>query len=195
MRQFSVPVRWAAVTAVTLVTSTGCMSVGSDGAEPAPSRSAEPKGAAVEPNGSTVTGTGRSRFGGAGAQSERRGAGTSASASPSGSAPAAEGSRGGPDEGGDRDRAARPPVPAGPPEPAPPEASVPADPDPVPGPQDPADTPAPPDPQEPGPEPSESAPPVPSASPAAQFRTDAMGWRDGVPALRTPEASPQVGPV
>ncbi|MYW13019.1 hypothetical protein GT034_32445, partial [Streptomyces sp. SID2563] len=64
MRQFSVPVRWAAVTAVTLATSTGCMSVGSDGAEPAPSRSAEPKGAAVEPNGSTVTGTGHSRIGG-----------------------------------------------------------------------------------------------------------------------------------
>ncbi|MGZ2360055.1 hypothetical protein LRE75_25780 [Streptomyces sp. 372A] len=192
MRQFSVPVRWAAVTAVTLATSTGCMSVGSDGAEPVPSRSAEPKDAAVEPNGSTVTGTGRSRFGGAGAQSERRVAGPSASASPSASGPAADGPGGGPDEGGDR--AARPSVPAGPAASAPPEPSAPADPGPVPGPEDPADTPAPPEP-EPEPDPSEPAPPAPSASPAAQFRTDAMGWRDGVAALRTPEASPQVGPV
>ncbi|NED10445.1 hypothetical protein G3I33_02855, partial [Streptomyces sp. SID9124] len=75
MRQLPVPVRWAAVTAVTLATSTGCMSVGSDGAEPAPPRSAEPKGTAVEPNGSTVAGTGGSRVGGPGAQSQRRSAG------------------------------------------------------------------------------------------------------------------------
>ncbi|MGW2472463.1 hypothetical protein [Streptomyces sp. NPDC001665] len=191
MRQFPVPVRWAAVAAVTLATSTGCMSVGSDGAEPAPSRSAEPKDAAVEPNGSTVTGTGHSRYGGPGAQSERRGAGPSASASPSGSAPAADGA--GAEKGAGRDRAARPSVPEGPAESVPPEPSVPADPDPVPGPQDPTDTPAPPDPQEP--EPSEPAPPVPSASPAAQSRTDALGWQDEVAELRTPKASPQVGPA
>ncbi|NEC68712.1 hypothetical protein G3I41_29540, partial [Streptomyces sp. SID9727] len=72
--------------------------------------------------------------------------------------------------------------------------SAPADPGPVPGPEDPADTPAPPEP-EPEPEPSEPAPPAPSASPAAQLRTDAVGWPDGVAAVRTPEASPQVGPV
>ncbi|MGP3635890.1 hypothetical protein ACTU45_21435, partial [Streptomyces sp. 24-1644] len=73
MRQLSAPVRWAAVTALTIAASTGCMSVGDDGEKPAPSRSAGPKGASAEPDGGTVPGSGRSGYGGsrAEAQSDR----------------------------------------------------------------------------------------------------------------------------
>ncbi|MFE7865427.1 hypothetical protein [Streptomyces bacillaris] len=46
MRKLSVPVRWAAVTALTIAASTGCMSVGDDGARPGPSGSAEGSGGA-----------------------------------------------------------------------------------------------------------------------------------------------------
>ncbi len=58
MRTLSVPARWAAVTALTIAASTGCMSVGDDGARPGPSGSTDSKGRAVEPNGETVAGSG-----------------------------------------------------------------------------------------------------------------------------------------
>uniref|UniRef100_UPI00068E2D11 hypothetical protein n=1 Tax=Streptomyces sp. NRRL WC-3725 TaxID=1463933 RepID=UPI00068E2D11 len=48
---------------------------------------------------------------------------------------------------------------------------------------------------EPEPEPTEPPEPAPSASPAAQLRTQAMGGAEEGRPLRTPEASPQVGPV
>jgi hypothetical protein len=38
-------------------------------------------------------------------------------------------------------------------------------------------------------------PPVPSESPAVQLRSDAMSVPDELEAMRTPEVSPQVGPV
>ncbi|MFD0022839.1 hypothetical protein [Streptomyces sp. NPDC058382] len=184
MRQLSVPVRWAAVTVVTIAASTGCMSVGDGDGKPAPSRSASPKASVAGPDGSTVAGTGRARTGGAEAHSEREAAessGPSASARPSDS-PGTE-----PAEPG-RLRGGRLPAPA----PAPSQPGVPDQPDP-PAPSDPQ-TPEPPEPTEPGPEPSDP-PEVPSASPAAQFRHDAMGAPGEVESMRTPEASPQVGPA
>ncbi|MEV0785941.1 hypothetical protein AB0I52_23885 [Streptomyces sp. NPDC050423] len=188
MRQLSiplsVPVRWAAVTVVTIVASTGCMSVGDDAGKPAPSRSATPKGSVAGPDGSTVAGTGRARTGGAEAHSEREVAesGTpSASAGPSGSPGTGSAEprrvRGG--------RMSAPPLPS-------PEPGAPQQPDP-PAPSEPQ-APEPSAPPEPEPEPSEP-PEVPSASPAAQLRTDAMGAPDNVDEMRTPEASPQVGPA
>lgn len=191
MRQLPVPVRWAAVTAVTIAASTGCMSIGSDGGKPAPSGSAVPKGSVAEPDGSTVAGTGHARTGGgAGAQSERRAgrsADPSASVTPSGS-PGAASDRSGPAKGG-RPPAQTPSAP-GPGVPEQPEPPAPSDP----GPGTP-ETPQPPTPPEPDPEPSEPAPPVPSASPAAQLRQGATGAPDALYAMRTPEASPQVGPA
>ncbi|MEU9199306.1 hypothetical protein [Streptomyces sp. NPDC048332] len=191
MRQLPAPVRWAAVTAVTIAASTGCMSIGSEGGKPAPSGSAVPKGSVAEPEGATAAGTGHARTGGgAGAQSERR-AGRSAVPSavvtPSGS-PGVEPGRPGPAKGG------HPPVPAssapGPGVPEQPEPPAPSDP----GPGAP-ESPQPPTPPEPEPEPSEPEPPVPSASPAAQLRQGASGAPDALYALRTPEASPQVRPA
>ncbi|GFN05664.1 hypothetical protein Smic_42200 [Streptomyces microflavus] len=59
-----------------------------------------------------------------------------------------------------------------------------------------ADSAAHPDPgPDPEPEPTEPSEPPPSASPAAQLRTQAMGGAEEGRPLRTPEASPQVGPV
>lgn len=191
MRQLPVPVRWAAVTAVTIAASTGCMSVGSDGGKPEPSRSSAPKGSVAEPDGSTVAGTGRARSGGgAGAHSEREGGRSmrpECLGRPSGS-PGAEPDGSGPARGGHP--ATPTPSAPGPGVPEQPEPPAPSDP----GPGTP-ETPQPPDPPEPEPEPSEPAPPVPSASPAAQSRNGASGVPDGVYAMRTPEASPQVGPA
>ncbi|MEW2176112.1 hypothetical protein AB0890_07240 [Streptomyces sp. NPDC005406] len=191
MRQLPVPVRWAAVTAVTIAASTGCMSIGSDGGKPAPSGSAVPKGAVAEPDGSTVAGTGRARTGGgSGAHSERRAgrsANPSASAAPSGG-PGAEPGRPGPAKPGHP--AAQSPSAQESGAPEQPEPPAPSDPGPgTPGSQQPS-TPPPPD-----PEPSDPEPPAPSASPAAQLRDGATGTPDAVYALRTPEASPQVGPA
>lgn len=188
MRQLSVPapVRWAAVTVVTIAASTGCMSVGDDGGKPSPSRPAASKGTVAGPDGSTVTGTGRSaRTGGAEAHSEREAAESgapSASAEPSRS-PGAKSAEPGRVRGG---RLSAPPLPqAGP--------GVPERPDP-PAPSE-AQTPEPPaPPEEPEPEPSEP-PEVPSASPAAQLRNEAMGAPGHAEDVRTPEASPQVGPA
>lgn len=188
MRQLSVPlsvpVRWAAVTVVTIAASTGCMSVGDDAGKPAPSRSAAPKGSVAGPDGSTVAGTGRARTGGAEAHSEREIAETGApspSAAPSDSPGTGSAEprrvRGG--------RMSAPPLPSS-------EPRVPQQPDP-PAPSEPQ-APEPSVPPEPEPEPSEP-PEVPSASPAAQLRTDAMGALDNVDEMRTPEASPQVGPA
>lgn len=203
MRQLPVPVHWAAVTAVTIAASTGCMSIGSEGGKPEPSGSVVPKGSVAEPEGSTVAGTGHARTGsGAGAQSERRvgrSADPSVSAAPSGS-PGAVHDRPGPVRGA-------PPVPRtpsaqGPGAPEQPEPPAPSDPGP--GAPESPQPPASPEP-EPEPEPSESAPPAPSASPAAQAREGATergmtgrgatGTPDAVYAMPTPKASPQVGPA
>ncbi|MFB7212007.1 hypothetical protein [Streptomyces sp. NPDC056255] len=195
MRQLSVPVRWAAVVAATVAASTGCMSIGDDGGKRAPSPSPSPEhaGSAARPDGGTVAGTGRVRGGGgrAEAHSEREAA---ESPEPSGSAgaPAAPVDvRPGGEQGGGAEPGRGGPVPT-------PSASqsgpgVPEQPA-SPAPSGPA-TPEPPD--TPEPEPSEVSP-QPSASPAAQLRNEAMGapGASGVSrALRTPEVSPQVGPV
>ncbi|MEU8697977.1 hypothetical protein AB0C61_09915 [Streptomyces sp. NPDC048680] len=186
MRQLSVPVpvRWAAVTVVTIAASTGCMSVGDGGGKPSPSRSAAPKGSTAGPDGSTAAGTGRARTAGAEAHSEREAAESgapSASAKPSGSPGTGSAEPG-------RVRIGRMPAPP----PLSPEPGVPQRPDP-PAPSGPQ-APEPSAPPEPEPQPSEP-PEVPSASPAAQLRTDAMGALDNVDEMRTPEASPQVGPA
>ncbi|MFF3174377.1 hypothetical protein ACFVQ0_17350 [Streptomyces sp. NPDC057900] len=191
MRQLSVPVpvRWAAVTVVTIAASTGCMSVGDGGGKPAPSRPAASKGAATGPDGSTVTGTGRSaRTGGAEAHSERE---VAESGAPSASAdasrsPGKESAEPGRVRGG---RLSAPPLPHA--EPGVPERPERPEP-PAPSEAETPDPPAPP--EEPEPEPSEP-PQVPSASPAAQLRNEAMGAPGQVEELRTPEASPQVGPA
>lgn len=187
MRQLSVPVRWAAVTAV-IAASAGCMSVGDDDdGKPAPSRSAVPKGSAAEPDGATVAGTGPARTGGAEAHSERGEAAQSPSPTPSVSADPSDSPGTGPAESG-RLRGGRLPAPR----PSPSGPGVPEQPE-RPDPPAPADSQTP-EPPEPDPEPSEP-PPAPSASPAAQLRDDAMGAPDDVDQLRTPEASPQVGPA
>ncbi|MEU6017181.1 hypothetical protein ABZ826_24960 [Streptomyces sp. NPDC047515] len=197
MRQFSAPVRWAAVVAVTVAASTGCMSVGDDDGKPAPSPTSEPKESAAGPDGGTVAGTGRVRTGGgrAEAHSEREAAespGPRGSAAPSGSPggvrPGAEpGDRGdpGPARGGGLPApSASRPGPGVPQRPESPPPSQPA-------------TPEPPASPEPEPEPSEpSGPsPQPSASSAAQLRTDAMSTPGEPWPLRTPDVSPQVSPV
>ncbi|MDX3068319.1 hypothetical protein PV518_40215, partial [Streptomyces sp. ND04-05B] len=84
MRQFSARVRRAAVTALTIAASTGCMSVGEDAGTPVQPRPADRKGAPAEPEGDTVPGTGRAGFGSgrAEAQSDR---GTPRKPDPSGS--------------------------------------------------------------------------------------------------------------
>lgn len=197
MRQLpalSVPVRWAAVTAVTIAASTGCMSVSDDGGKPVPSESARPKGSVSEPDGSTVSGTGRGRSGsGAEAHSDRE---APESPDPSASVSASAGTGGGqaavgtghplPTRGGHLPMPS-PPGSGGPQQPSGPssepsgfsEPSGPATPEP---------------PSTPDPEPSDS-PPGPSESPAVQLRSDAMSVPDGLEAMRTPEVSPQVGPV
>ncbi|MBT2465400.1 hypothetical protein J7E92_28415 [Streptomyces sp. ISL-63] len=178
MRTLSVPARWAAVTALTIAASTGCMSVGDDGARPGPSGSSDSKGRAVEPNGETVAGSGGAGHRGgdahthsdAAADADRKKSKGTPSPEVSGAVPSAT------------------PKSAGPrPEPGAPQPSRPGHP--------PAPTPSPdPDP-EPEPEPTEPPEPPPSASPAAQLRTQAMGGAEESRPLRTPEASPQVGPV
>ncbi|MGW1842644.1 hypothetical protein [Streptomyces sp. NPDC001966] len=191
MRQLSVPVRWAAVVAATVAASTGCMSIGDDGGKPAPSPSPSPEhaGSAAQPDGGTVAGTGRVRGGGrAEAHSERE---ADRSPEPSGSAgvPAEPGDV---RQGGEREGDAEPgrggPVPT--PSASQPGPGVPEQPT-SPAPSGPA-TPEPPD--TPEPEPSETSP-QPSASPAAQLRSEAMGVSRASRPQRTPEVSPQVGPV
>lgn len=184
MRQLSVPVRWAAVVTVTIAASTGCMSIGEDGGKPTPSRSAKPKGSVAEPDGATVAGTGRTGKGGSAAHSGRKGGGSrgpNAPADPSGS-PGKGPDKRGPVRGGHLPTPSLSSSgPGAPQQPDPPAPSAPQ-------------TPEQPVPQEPDPAPSEP-PAVPSASPAAQLRHEAMGVPDGVGRMRTPEASPQVGPA
>lgn len=191
VRQLPVPVRWAAVTAVTIAASTGCMSIGSDGGKPAPSGSAVPKGAVAEPDGSTVAGTGHARTGAAPGRIPSAGrAGQPARAPPSPLRAAPVPSPAGP---APRRRAARStqtpsaPGPGVPEQPEPP-ASV------RPGPRH-AREPAAADPAAARSGALRAGPPVPSASPAAQLRQGATGAPDAVYAMRTPEASPQVGPA
>lgn len=197
MRQLSAPVRWAAVTALTIAASTGCMSIGDDSAKPGPSRSAGTKGASADPDGGTVPGSGRSGHGGshAEAQSDRE-AGAKPDPSASGRTPSAapDGKGATPKPGAQVPTGAgKPPAPQSS-EPGPGEPPAP----PVPGPE--PSSPPPPDPGPgPGPDPSPTPPPEPSqppsASPAAQLRNHAMGAPEGPETQRTPEASPQVGPA
>ncbi|WP_250288191.1 hypothetical protein [Streptomyces atroolivaceus] len=185
MRQLSARVRWAAVTALTLAASTGCVSVGDDAGKPAPSRAAEQKGASARPAGGTVSGSGRSGSGDGRAEAQSdRGAPRTPDAKASGRAPAA-----GPAE-------ARP-VPGGPGTPEPTQGGPLPTPEPsVPGPGEPPPPPVTPEEPPPSPEPEPSPPPEPpSASPAAQFRTDAMGAPGRVEVWPTPRVSPQVAPV
>ncbi|MGY3681626.1 hypothetical protein [Streptomyces sp. TE33382] len=192
MRHVSAPVRWAAVTALTIAASAGCMSVGDDAARPGPSRSADEKGGEAGPGGGAVPDSGRAGSGGrlAHTHSDRE--------APGEPDPDASGAT--------SSRAPRGPRPA-PGSPLPtrgghlptPSSSVPGSvesPPPV--------TPEPPGPSQPGPgtdpdpeppQPSEPSPPPTSASPVAQFRTDAMRAPVHLESLRIPEASPQVGPV
>lgn len=194
VRQFSAPVRWAAVVAVTVAASTGCMSVGDDDGKPAPTPTSEPKGSVAGPDGGTVAGTGRARARGgrAEAHSEREAAespqprgSAGPSGSPGGVRPGAEpGDRGdpGPAAGGGlpAPSVSRPgPGPGAPQQPESPSPSA---------------TPEPPASPEPEPEPSEPSP-QPSASSAAQLRTDAMSASGEPWPLRTPDVSPQVSPV
>ncbi|MEU5368274.1 hypothetical protein ABZ362_04675 [Streptomyces sp. NPDC005951] len=193
MRQFPAPVRWAAVTALTIAASTGCMSVGEDGAGgPGPSRSAGPKGSETDPAGNTIPGSGQSggRGGGAHPHSDRGVPGSSPRPDASGAKPSAtaKDARPEPAAPGQPTRAAggvRPtPTPSapGPGEPPPVTPEPPAPPTPAPDP-------------DPEPQPTDPPEPPPSASPAAQFRAQGTGGPKSVGPLRTPEASPQVGPV
>ncbi|WUL24618.1 hypothetical protein OHA88_25165 [Streptomyces sp. NBC_00353] len=197
MRQspaLSVPVRWAAVTAVTIAASTGCMSISDDGGKPVPSQSARPKGSVGEPDGSTVAGTGRARSGsGAEAHSDRE---APESPDPSVSVGASAGPGGGQTAAGPSDplptRGGHLPMPSlpgsGGPQQPPGPSSEPS------GPSEPSGSATPEPSSTPDPEPSDP-PPGPSESPAAQFRSNAMSLPDGLEAMRTPEVSPQVGPV
>ncbi|MET8880665.1 MULTISPECIES: hypothetical protein [Streptomyces] len=194
MRQFPAPVRWAAVTALTIAASTGCMSVGEDGAGgPGPSRSAGPKGSQTDPAGNTIPGSGQSggRGGGAHPHSDRGVPGSSPRPDASGAKPSAtaKDARPEPAAPGQPTRGAgggvRPtPTPStpGPGEPPPVTPEPPAPPTPAPDP-------------DPEPQPTDPPEPPPSASPAAQFRAQGTGGPKPVGPLRTPEASPQVGPV
>ncbi|MEW2169882.1 hypothetical protein AB0935_07960 [Streptomyces sp. NPDC007027] len=194
MRQFPAPVRWAAVTALTIAASTGCMSVGEDGAgAPGPSRSAGPKGSEADPAGDTVPGSGQSwrrGSGGAHPHSDRGVPGSTPSPEASGTTPSAtpEEARPEPADPGRPTRSGSVPRPTptpstpGPGEPPPVTPEPPAPPTPAPDP-------------DPEPEPTDPPEPPPSASPAAQFRAQAMGGPEAGGPQRTPEASPQTGPV
>ncbi|OCC07820.1 hypothetical protein [Streptomyces sp. PTY087I2] len=193
MRQFPAPVRWAAVTALTIAASTGCMSVGEDGAGgPGPSRSAGSKGSEADPAGDTVPGSGQpgGRGGGAHPHSDRGIPGSTPSPGASGAAPSAtaEDARpepatsGQPTRGGGGARPTPTPSTPGPGEPPPVTPEPPAPPTSAPDP-------------DPEPEPTDPPEPPPSASPAAQYRAQGMGGPEKAGPLRTPEASPQVGPV
>ncbi|MEU1216670.1 hypothetical protein ACFYSH_09590 [Streptomyces sp. NPDC005791] len=188
MRQLSVRVRWAAVTALTIAASTGCVSVGDDDAgKPAPSRSADPKGESARPDGGTVSGTGRIGSGGGRAEAQSdRGASRKPDAKVSGRAPSAgpAKARPAPDVPGTPGPTLGGPLPV-------PEPSVPVPADPPPPPVTPEEPPPSPEPESPPPPPEEQ----PSASPAAQFRTDALGPPEWVEASPIPRASPQVAPV
>ncbi|MFH8882098.1 hypothetical protein [Streptomyces californicus] len=194
MRQLSVPLRWAAVTALTIAASTGCMSVGEDDAgAPGPSRSAGPKGSDVDPAGDTATDSGRAggRPGGAHPQSDRAVPGATPRPDASGAEPSAT-----PKDQHPEPAAPKPTRGTGDTQPAPtPSAPGPGEPPPT-VPEPPATTPPAPDPDpEPDPEPTVPPEPQPSATPGAQLRAQGMNGREAVRPLRTPEASPQVKPV
>ncbi|KPC82438.1 MULTISPECIES: hypothetical protein [Streptomyces] len=188
MRQLSARVRWAAVTALTIAASTGCVSVGDDAGKPSPSRSAGQKGASALPDGGTVPGTSRSGSGAgrAEAQSDRdRGASRKPDGKPSGRVPS---------DGPEKAR----PVPGAPGTPEPTRGGpLPTAEPSAPGPGEPP--PVPVTPEEPGssPDPEPSPPPdPPSASPAAaQFRTGSMRAPGRAEVGPTPRVSPQVAPV
>ncbi|MEW2067259.1 hypothetical protein [Streptomyces sp. NPDC007346] len=201
MRKLSVPARWAAVTALTIAASTGCMSVGDDGARPGPAGSIDPEGRAVEPNGETVPGSGGAGLRGGDAHThseaaDRKNPGGTPSPEASGAVPSDTPKGPRPEPGAPQpSRPGHSPAPTpstpGPGEPPP---AVPEPPAPPPPPAPLPDRDPEPDP-EPEPEPTEPPEPPPSASPSAQLRTQAMGGGEKGRPLRTPEASPQVGPV
>ncbi|WP_329039400.1 hypothetical protein OHT61_17160 [Streptomyces sp. NBC_00178] len=187
MRQLSARVRWAAVTALTIAASTGCMSVGDDAGDPSPSRQADRKGSSARPDGGTASGSGWSGSGGgrAEAQSDRHDPRRKPDAKSPGRGPSA-----GPED--------TPGVPGVPGTPEPTHGGPLPTPEPsAPGPGEPPPPPVSPEPPPPSPDPEPSQQPEPpTASPAAaQFRTDAMGAPDRVDVWPTPRASPQVAPV
>ncbi|MFK3985531.1 hypothetical protein ACI2K4_34825 [Micromonospora sp. NPDC050397] len=186
MRQLSTRIRWAAVTALTIAASTGCMSVGDDAGDPSPSRQADRKGASAPPDGDTVSGSGRSGSGGgrAEAQSDRGASSGRPDAKSSG-----RGASAGP--------ADPRPVPGVPGVPEPTRGGPLPTPEPsAPGPGEPPAPPATQEPPPPSPEPEPSQPPEPpSASPAAQFHNGANRARDGVRTWPTPRVSPQLAPA
>ncbi|MFD3521744.1 hypothetical protein [Streptomyces sp. NPDC058653] len=193
MRQLSAPGRFAVwiVTSLAVATSTGCMSVGDDGGKPAPSRSAEPAGAAAEEDGGTAADAGVGLPAGGLSGAVPKDAGKSGKNG--------EKRRPG-DPKSSRDPSAKPskgpdgkPVP---PAPRPPGGDVPPVEQPTWTPLPPSEPPEPNPPAEPQPEPEPTGPPdVPTASPAADVRTN--GWRpgDGTGMRKEPVASPQLGPV
>ncbi|WP_405501221.1 hypothetical protein OG501_21155 [Streptomyces niveus] len=199
MRQLSVTGRLSAagrlavwiVTSVAVATSTGCMSVGNDEGKPAPSRSAERRGAVAEPDGGTaadagaglpVDGRGEAGPKGAEHSGEHGDKGEPGAARESGD-PSAKPSKG--PDGKPLPPAPRPPggdvPPAEQPTRTPPPPSEPPPPDPDP---EPPTQPEPTGPQEP-----------PSASPMADVRASALSPGDGLGMRKEPAASPQTGPV
>ncbi|MFJ2111239.1 hypothetical protein ACIOEX_04825 [Streptomyces sp. NPDC087850] len=200
------------VTSLAVATSTGCMSVGGDDGEPAPSHTADGRAGVVEPDGVTGTGVGSGmphvwRSGAGKGGEERVGAG-----------PASKGEDGAEADGKDPEKAAgaspkassqaspaapveKPEVTRGPGQ-GPGKPTPPGGGDPVPThePTRPAPTPVQPSqqPEPPGPEPEpEPTKPVdqPSASPAADVRTGTLAAAEAAGTWREPKASPQVGPV
>ncbi|MFB7273990.1 hypothetical protein [Streptomyces sp. NPDC056244] len=216
MRQLSAlsaPGRFAVriVTSLAVVASAGCMSVGDDEGKPAPSRSADRRGSAAEPDGGTGAGPGaphawqgRTSEGGAGGAGGGE-KGTAPGASPSASSaakPSSEPSKGArPRPGEPTPPPGHEPVPSKEPtRPVPsPTPPVPQSPDPVP---------------EPEPEPSKPQD-TPSGSPAGDMRTSLMSAREmagegegpgpgpgpgsgkgnGNGMRKETAASPQMGPV
>ncbi|MDX3855402.1 hypothetical protein [Streptomyces sp. AK02-01A] len=195
MRQFSAPGRLVVriVTSLAVAASAGCMSVGDDEGKQAPSRPADSRGAAVEPDGGTNSGAGvrapgaaRSHPGEdgvehAGADDKGKDGSPRPSSRAESSPEPSKGARSRP--GGPTPPRDEPVPPKEPPRTQPPASQPPA--------QSPAPDPGPgPDP-EPEPEPVDP----PTTSPAADMRTALMTMGDGMGMRKEPLASPQAGPV
>ncbi|MEU3184739.1 hypothetical protein ABZ707_11075 [Streptomyces sp. NPDC006923] len=198
VRQFSAPGRLVVriVTSLAVAASAGCMSVGDDEGKQAPTRPADSRGAAAEPDGGTSSGTGvrapgasQSHMGEDGVEPAgpdepgKNGSPRPSSRAESSPAPTK----------GARPRPAGPTPPRDEPVPPkePPRSQPPVSPPPV---QTPAPDPGPgPDP-EPEPEPTMPVDP-PNESPAADMRTALMAMEDGMGMRKEVLASPQMGPV
>ncbi|MFF3326005.1 hypothetical protein [Streptomyces sp. NPDC002889] len=183
MRQLSAPCRWAvqAAAALAVLASAGCMSVSDDeGRKPAPSTSAERRGAAAEPDGGHGAPGGRPQ--GRGGKGDKDGRGKDdPKASPSAKDSASAEAK--PTKGGKGPQSPAKPAPTG-------DGSSPSVPEPS--------TPAPDVPSEP---PPSSTPPAgeptdqPSASSAPEVHAGALRLVREPGTHTEPVASPQVGPV